>query len=379
MKKKKQLVVGIDIRDLQVSKTGQRTVIEELANQFRKSTDPEIRFVFFDTRLPVYAGRKKILILIEHMRLQFWKQLILPLKAWYHHCDIVFCGDYFVPYFHPGFKTIEIFHDAFFFEFPQHYNKIWLRIFHNIAVPAAKKCTYIMTVTDYARKKVQAYTHIPENKIVTIYLGPKSISYSDNEQLPDTITSQLHNQPYLLHVGVMEKRKNLPALLRAFSLLKQQYQSEIKLVLVGKGNGKLFSDDSAQVKQTIHELSLENEVILTGYLPDEQVAIVYKHASLLVLPSFNEGFGIPLLEAFKLGVPVVAAGNSCLPEVGGDAILTFDPFDEQDICTKIKMVLENDALKKDLIEKGHQRLKYFSWQKTAHQLISLFKKAAQEN
>jgi len=113
--------VGLDIRDLRIAKTGSKTYLEEIYNQF-KSDKYDCEFVFFDTSFPVYTGRYKLLKLIEHIRFIFWKQVILPIKTNLNKCDILFCTDYFVPYFTPGFKALPVFYDAFCFESSSHYN-----------------------------------------------------------------------------------------------------------------------------------------------------------------------------------------------------------------------------------------------------------------
>lgn len=378
MKRDKKIIVGIDIRDLQIAKTGQRTVMEEFCRQFRSREDSRFSFLFFDTRFPAYTGKNKWILLLEHLRYQCWKQIELPVKAWRNHCDILFCVDYFVPIVRLGFKTVEIFHDAFFFEYPGHYNKLWLKLFHNIAMPAARKCAYIITVTDYARKKVHQYTGIPEKKLVTIYPGPKTLLQSAQPaSLPGEL-DQLKDQKYILHVGVIEKRKNLPMLIQACKLLVEQGYPNLKLVLVGQGNGKKYSDDTEALLQAIQIHKLENHVLLTGYLSDEALEYVYRHALMYVFPSINEGFGIPIMEAFSFNLPVLVANNSCLPEVGGDAVINFDPFNSQDICNKMKMVLDNDTLRKELIRKGQERLQDFSWEKAAGQLMDVFERAYRE-
>ena len=378
MRKRNKIVVGIDIRDLRIAKTGQKTVLEELCRQLQNLSDQRFSFAFFDSSLPVYTGKNKTILLFEHIRYQFWKQVVLPVKAWQKGCDILFCVDYFVPYIHLGFKTVEIFHDAFFFEYPNHYNKIWLKIFHHIAMPAAKKCSYIITVSDYARKRIQNHTQFPEEKLVTIYNGPKSLKkHKELLPLPEYIGIK-DNQKYILHVGVFEKRKNLPSLIKALKILKDGGYNDLKLILVGKGNGKMLSDDTEELMQSIQKNKLEKNVYLTGYLSDEELVPLYQHAYMYVFPSINEGFGIPILEAFTFKLPVLVANNSSLPEVGGEAVLSFDPFDEKDIAEKIKKVLENDILRTELIYKGQERLKHFSWKKTAHQLLEVFEKAHTE-
>ena len=112
----KKIKIGVDIRDLRIAKTGSKTYLEEIYHQF-KSGKYDHEFVYFDTSFPVYQGRSKALKLIEHIRFIIWKQLILPIKARKNRCDILFCTDYFVPYFTPGFIAIPIFYDAFFYEY----------------------------------------------------------------------------------------------------------------------------------------------------------------------------------------------------------------------------------------------------------------------
>jgi len=109
------MVIGVDIRDLQLAKTGQKTTLEELCKQFSLLEDDRFQFIYFDTTAAVYTGRNKFMLLFEHIRLQIWKQIILPWKAWRNHCDIVYCNDYFAPFFHFKYKTIQVFHDALLF------------------------------------------------------------------------------------------------------------------------------------------------------------------------------------------------------------------------------------------------------------------------
>ncbi|MBL0882576.1 MAG: glycosyltransferase family 4 protein [Chitinophagaceae bacterium] len=366
------MIIGIDIRDLRLAKTGQKTTLEELCRQFKQleHTTPHT-FHFFDTWIPVYTGRNKFMLMTEHIRQQLWKQVALPFKAWRKKCDIVYCNDYFAPYLHWNFTTVQLFHDAFFFEYPQYYNPIWLQLFKRIAIPAAKKSAFIITPTEYAKKTVQHFTGIPAEKIITIYHGPKTIPTTTTANIPDWLPTQ-QQHPYLLHVGVFEKRKNLSNLLKAFQLFQQNGNSHYKLVLVGKGNGKMHSDDTVNILQTIQDLQLQDQVIMPGYVPDDMLGVVYQHAACYVFPSYNEGFGIPILEAFQFGIPVLVANNTCLPEVGADAVLSFDPYNPQDIAQQINTLLHNPQLQQTLIQKGHQRLQDFSWEKTARKLIEVF-------
>lgn len=308
----------------------------------------------------------------EHIRQQLWKQIILPFKAWRKKCDIIYCNDYFAPYIHLNYTTVQLFHDAFFFEYPQYCNRIWLQLFKRIAIPAAKKSAFIITPTAYAKKRVEYFTGIPSEKIIAIHQGPKTIPSSTKPLLiPDWLPTQ-HGHPYLLHVGVLEKRKNLTTLLKAFQLFRQGGNESYKLVLVGKGNGKIHSDDTENILQQVRDLQLQDHVIMPGYLPDEMLSVVYQQATCYVFPSINEGFGIPILEAFQFGIPVMVANNTCLPEVGADAVISFNPYNPQEIAQQINQLVSDASLRQTLIEKGYKRLQDYSWEKTALKLIEVF-------
>jgi glycosyltransferase involved in cell wall biosynthesis len=369
----KTINIGIDIRDLKTATTGQKTYLEELCREFRL-LNSECRFYFFDTSLPVYTGERKLLKLLEHVNLHIWKQVTLPIKAWLKKCKLVFCTDYFVPYLHLGFETATVFHDAFFFENPEHYNRIFFWFFKVVALPSAKRCRHIIVPTDYARQRIHQYTGIPLNKLVRIYEGPKTLPHTP---LPAATTPTVLEQyglkegQYLLHVGIMNKRKNIPALILAFKQLKEAGYS-YKLVLAGNPVAKKHINDTDKIYQTIEDQQLQKDVVFTGYLSNESLAVIYQHAFFYVFPSLNEGFGIPILEAFSYDLPVLVANNTCLPEVGGDAVLEFDPYDVNDIGAKMCQLIEDPALRNRMIVQGRERLQQFSWKKATQEITALF-------
>ncbi|RZL33807.1 MAG: glycosyltransferase family 1 protein, partial [Pedobacter sp.] len=326
------------------------------------------QFFFLDNFLPVYGGKNKLLNLIGHFRYQFWKQISLPLKAFFKGVDIVFCTDNVAPYIHLGYKTVPVFHDAFFFENPEHFNKIWLKITLWTALPAARRSPIVVTPSIYARQQIHRFSNIPLTKMPVIYEGPKSFKNQPQEH------KRLIEGRYILHVGVLNKRKNIPSLINAFKILKDKGFEDVKLVLAGKIEMKKFSYDHDEIRLAVSNSGLENDIIFTGYLADEDLASLYRNASVYAFPSLNEGFGIPVLEAFKYNLPVLVSNNTSLPEIGGDAVLTFNPHDIQDIAAKLKMVLEDEILRQDLIKKGKERLRQFSWEKTAQSLLREFDK-----
>lgn len=368
----KPLTIGIDIRDLKKAKTGTKTYLEELCREFKLLESDQYHFKFLDTSLPVYTGTSKIGKYIEHFLFQYWKQAVLPLKACVYGCDILFCTDNFVPLIRLGYQTVPVFHDAFFFEEPASYGKLWLKLYHLTAMPAARKAAFIVTPSRYAQQQIHQYTGIPLSSLKVIYEGPKSMEVNDSDNIFESFAIEQGN--YILHTGSMYQRKNIPALIQAFKLLKSETGSTIKLVLAGAPPVSAAENDFNPIKKAIVEAGLDNEVIITGYLNDAALASAYANAFMYVFPSLNEGFGIPVLEAFKYKLPVLVADNTSLPEVGGNAVLTFNPFNTNDMYLKIKSVLQNDSIREDLISKGQLRLDNFSWLKTAKELLILFEK-----
>ena len=376
MQLKKQKI-GIDIRDLKIAKTGAHTYLSELCKAIKNSEqDLQFEYVFLDTRLPVYTGSSKIGKLWEQVNYIFWKQITLPIKAWLTGCSLVFCTDYFVPYMHLGFTTVPVFHDAFIWEYPTHYNKYWLGLFKTFGVSAAKKASAVVTVTSYAKDQIAKYSGIDAANIVSIHIGPKS-SIAENEFSAgiDHIVETLLQKKYILHVGTIEKRKNLTTLLKAFELLLQNNPQDLYLIIVGQKSNKPTLKDEAVFEMVAASSLLKERVVFTGYLTDSQTAQLYKHAALYVFPSVNEGFGIPILEAFAHKVPVLVSNNSCLPEVAGNAAIGFDPYNPDALSTLIAQTLNDTALLQSLQEKGTERLKHFTWGKTLNALEAVFERS----
>ncbi|OIR07039.1 4-alpha-N-acetylgalactosaminyltransferase [mine drainage metagenome] len=367
------IIVGIDIRDLRIAKTGSKTYLEELCKQFKEENNKKFKFYFIDTFFPVYTGTNLFLKLVEQIRFFIWKQFSLPIIAFFRGCDIVFCTDYFVPYLHLGFTTIPVFHDAFFWEYPEHYNKYWLILFKKLGVAAAKKSAFVVTTTFYAKEKIVSFSGIDPEKIIPVYEAPKLFPGKINQEniLPAYISEKL-SHPYILHVGTFEKRKNLSLLIKAFHTLINNGYADFRLILVGQSSVKTDMDDSDTIKKLISRYELGDKIFMPGYVSDEMLQSYYHRAFVYVFPSVNEGFGLPVLEAFQHDVPVLVANNTCLPEVGSDAVVTFDPYDADKLFQKIKMVIDEPILKQELIKKGKKRLQLFSWEKTSSHLLQLF-------
>ena len=370
---KELIKVAVDVRDLQIAASGARSYLESLIIEFKKE-HAGFRFYFLDSTTKAYTGNHFLLKLKEQLNYFLWKQILLPYQSKQLGCSVLFCSDFMVPYFSLGIKTIPVFHDAFFWEYPEHYNKYWLVFFRNLGLAAAKKSAYLVAPTQYAANQLSKYTGLSQAKIAVIGEASKTIMDQNKEGNVSQNIQAILNSSYILHVGTLEKRKNIPALIRAFKIVKSNGFPNLKLVLVGKASNKITLDDSLEIRDVINQEQLSTDVILTGYLHDKDVQQLYQNAKLYVFPSINEGFGIPVLEAFKHNVPVVIANNTCLPEVAGLGAKSFNPYDITEIAQTITLLLNDQTLRQSYIEKGKEQLQKFSWEKTASSLMQLFKK-----
>lgn len=171
-------------------------------------------------------------------------------------------------------------------------------------------------------------------------------------------------QPYIFYVGNAHPHKNVEGLIRVFGELREKNQG---LSLVLSGSDHYFW-------QRLKKENQSESIIYTGFVTDEELVALYKGAKVFVMPSFEEGFGIPILEAMACFCPVISSNVGSLREVGGDAAIYFGPFDREDMASKVSMVLKSDKIQQDLITKGRVRVKAFSWQKLAKETLEVYQK-----
>ena len=213
------------------------------------------------------------------------------------------------------------------------------------------------------------YLNIPNEKIKVIPLAADSIyrPSKHKEEIREDLEKRYGIKfPFILSVGTLEKRKNIPNLIKAFNQLKERGTNH-KLVIIGS-NGWKYRD----IFNTANELNLEKDVLFTGYIPNEDLVKFYNAADLFVYPSIYEGFGLPPLEAMACGCPVITSNSSSLPEVVGNAGITVDPHDYDALADKMYQILTNDSLRSKLHNKSLKRAKMFSWEKTARETWKVY-------
>lgn len=364
--------IALDTRDLRLASTGTKTYLQELLNALKANTLEHVILLEMDTSFGNSTQSSSNLLnkLSQHFFTALWKQMLLPFKCWQQGAEVLICTDYSLPLVPCGAKKIVVFHDALFFDHPEYYPAWWLRYFKMTALRAAHQADALVTPSEFSRQRLLHYFPQWNTKLHVIHQGPKSwhttIGLSEKGE---AVLQQLGNIPFFLHVGVFEKRKNLVALISAFSRVAARH--EVKLVLIGGANHKKNSDDSAAILQTINQCKLEEKVILTGYLPDDDLPFFYKKALAYIFPSTYEGFGIPVLEAFKHGLPVAVATGSSLPEVAGEAALQFDPSNQEQLIVGMEKLIQEPFLRSSMIQSGYQQLEKFTWKTAAAQFVSL--------
>ena len=258
-------------------------------------------------------------------------------------------------------KQLPVIHDINFLHHPQ--DSKWLTAkYYNYYFPKfAKEATRIATVSEYSKHDIAKNYGINEEKIDLVYNGINSF-FKPLDEVSKQQTKQKYTagKDYFINVGSLHPRKNIPNLIRAFSLFKKESNSDLKLVLAGPNYWGV-----SEVHKVISETNLKDDVIFTGRLADEELNLVLGSAFALTFIPYYEGFGIPLIEAMQTNVPIITSNVTSMPEIAGDAALLINPLEVVDIKNAMMQLLEKPELRADMILKGSSQKQKFSWEKSA--------------
>jgi len=258
-------------------------------------------------------------------------------------------------------RQLPVIHDINFLHHPKDL-PFWVRNYYNHFFPKfAKAATRIATVSEFSKKDIAGSYQINPANIDVVYNGINEYFEPVDEITKKTVKNKFTKGcDYFLFVGSISHRKNILRLIKAFHLFKKETSSSMKLVLAGA----IFWGEE-EIAVLMKELQLENEIVFTGRVPNEELNSIIASAFAMTYLPYFEGFGIPLVEAMQCGIPIIAANTSCLPEIAGDAALYANPFDENEIKNAMLTLFNDDALRNDLIKQGYKRKDNFSWDKTA--------------
>ncbi|GAA0129021.1 glycosyltransferase family 1 protein [Methanococcus maripaludis] len=305
---------------------------------------------------------------ISNKSFYFWHlYLNYYLKKTNLDLDIIHSPENATPFTTIRSKKVITVYDDIPFHFPEYFTKS-TRYRHELLLQKTLNSSdKIISISENTKRDVINHFKIPEDKIKVIPLAANENFKKVDENETSKIKSKYNiNFPFILYVGTLEPRKNIPSLLNAFYIIKKQGIPH-KLVIAG-GKGWKYKE----IFETIDKLNLQNDVIFTGYVPDEDLPGLYNAADLFVYPSLYEGFGLPPLEAMQCGTPVITSNTSSLPEVVGDAGIMINPYDVDELANKMYEVLTNEKLRKEMSKKGLERAKLFSWKKCAEEHLKVY-------
>ncbi|MGC8976125.1 MAG: glycosyltransferase family 4 protein [Candidatus Ratteibacteria bacterium] len=300
----------------------------------------------------------------------YFFQTFVPIETFYGKFDIIQTLHPFSPVKFKA-KYIATIHDLTPLISNEWFPKLNSEKFRFIITKTIKRADKIIVDSVSTKNDIIKLFNYPEKDIEVIYLASDEIykPIEEKEEIEKIKKKYSINKRYILFVGTIEPRKNLVRLLNVFEKLKRKYK-DYQLVICGQIGW--MTEKFFEKMKDLPE-SVKNDIILTGYLPINHLPFLYNGCECLIYPSLYEGFGLPVLEAMSCGVPVITSNISSLPEVGGDACIYVNPYDEDEIFNKLEMVLNNGEIREKLKQKGLERAKLFSWEKTAKKTIEVYK------
>ena len=264
-------------------------------------------------------------------------------------------------------KSVVTIHDVIFLRYPEYYQPIDRLIYKWKFGYACLNADKIIAVSECTKRDIQEFFNIPAEKIEVIYQGchPSFGEAVSDDKKADVARKYALPKRFVLYVGSIEKRKNLLLVVKALRHLAQ----DVHLVAVGRKTSY-----KRKVEECVEQLGLTDRVHLLSSVGFEDLPAMYQLADIFVLPSFFEGFGIPIIEALSSGTPVVAARGSCLEEAGGPSSVYIDPNSETELAEALNDVWNNTAKQRQMIEAGYDYVKRFDARKMADDLMALYRR-----
>lgn len=284
---------------------------------------------------------------------KFWSQVRLSVEMLLKKPDVLFVPSHTLPIIHPKNSVVTL-HDLGFKHSPELYSPKEL-IYHNWSMNfSATHAKRIITPSEFTKKDLINTYSIDPSKISVVWHGYDKDRFN--------IDPKVEKKPYILFIGRIEEKKNIAGMVKAYGLLRKERRIKHKLVLAGSP-GYGYENIQKEIEKLPEDI--QKDIIQTGYISEEEYVSRLQEADIFLFTTFFEGFGMPIVESFACGTPVVTSNTTSMPEIAGNAALIVNPRKPLEIAGALSKLINSDALKKDLIQKGKNRAKLFSWEKAA--------------
>ena len=382
------MLIGIDASRVSAARrTGTETYSLHLIRALVAAA-PGQRFRLYTNAAPpagwIWPGSLPAHVALRAMPFpRLWTHIRLSAEMLARPPDVLFVPAHVLPLIHPRRSVVTV-HDLGYLAYPEAHRPADRRYLDWSTRWSATQAAAVLADSAATKADLVAAYGILPGKIHVIHLGRDETLARVAD--PDQIAAVCHKYSiaaptagagYLLYVGTLQPRKNLARVIEAFAcLVGSPAGADLQLVLAG-GKGWLF--EQMRLPTLVERLGLAGRVLFSGYVADADLPALLSGARAFVFPSLHEGFGIPVLEAGACGVPVITSNTSSLPEVAGDpaagpegaAALLVDPHDVEAIADAMHRVLTDGALRTELIRRGHENLKRFSWEKCARETLAV--------
>jgi glycosyltransferase involved in cell wall biosynthesis len=261
-------------------------------------------------------------------------------------------------------------HDCIHLRFPQYLPSRAAHFYaRTMMTVAARRAERILTVSQASKDDILHYLGVPASKVEVIYnaLDERLAAEPTAEEVARVRERYQLTSPFILYAGNIKPHKNVDRLIEAYSILRRRGVDGVKLLIIGDEISKY-----PNLRRLVHRFQLHKHVRFLGFVPDAMLAVLYRLAGVFVFPSLHEGFGLPPLEAMAAGTPVITSNVSSLPEVVGEAAILIDPMDAGAIADAMARVLGDDALREELIRRGRERVKAFSWERSVARVRQVY-------
>ena len=382
--------IGIDARFVGPQGTGLGKYTEKLIENLSKIDSSNLYVIFLRKAnwdyLKLPNNFKKVMVDIPWYSVR--EQLVLPQIFKREKLDLLHIPHFNVPIFYRG-KVVVTIHDLIHNQFSQEAattrNPLIFKIkrlaYKFIINQAVKRAVKIITPSNFTKQQILDKFRVDPTKITVTYeaaeeeyLRISNITFAKQNfarlyQISNILKKYKIKTPFIIYVGNAYPHKNLGKFLDAFKILTQNYELRTMSLIIVCSRDVFWE----RLKKQIADLKLENRVIMTGYIPAEELSAVFKLAKAYVFPSLSEGFGIPGLNAMAAGLPVICSNIPPLKEIYGDAALYFNPNDTFDIAQKVSKVLSDSKTRSFLVARGKEQVKKYSWQKMAKETLNIYK------